>query len=670
MNEADEGECVVSMSEPAEEESRHIVTPDTAAGEGPEELAEQPKEGPPLERNCFRAFVVDKFCLLGRHLRGALLVRFLAIRNRGMVRRLRPLALHLETQVFPRLQKARIQWLLLTVARGEDGAPYLAGRGDSQDLAFPGTERLAGHLRRMGVRSVRLETELESGQIVESLLTLVYAHRELENARPSDEPYAGWSRQRIASALLGEEGFHKFCARMRFNRDLAQFEVQYSYCELFFSRVIKTYVEHGPRFRDHRALFRLAPKAAVLALALFAVPAVLVPWSAGAAIATVIILAALAAALTGIGLHSLGSIQYSREHYDTLVKKYYESLAILSRFPETNPNLEIKVGAEGQVAYANPATRRLLRRLGLGEGAVDAILPDGFAALVTACLEDATTPRETEVMRFGRHLRYSLSAFPDEQSVIAAGTDVTYLRRIEQELRVLNQDLERLVQERTHELHETQDVTILSLAGLAETRDPETGQHLQRTRLYVRLLAESLRDHPRFRDVLDDSTIDQLYKSTPLHDIGKVGVPDAILRKPGPLTAKERTIMREHTRYGGDALQWAEKRLGFDSFLGLARDIAYHHHERWDGTGYPQGLRGDAIPWPARLMALADVYDALTSARYYKEAMGHEESRDFIARERGKHFDPDVVDAFMAHEEEFAEIAAKFADEGVLAVQE
>ena len=211
-------------------------------------------------------------------------------------------------------------------------------------------------------------------------------------------------------------------------------------------------------------------------------------------------------------------------------------------------------------------------------------------------------------------------------------------------------------------MRETQDVTILSLGALAEIRDPETGKHLQRTRDYVKALAEHLRDHPKFRDVLNDHAIDHLYKSVPLHDVGKIGMPDAILLKPEKLTDEEYERMKQHTTLGGDALRWAEEKLGFDSFLRVARDIAYYHHEHWDGTGYPHGLKGDDIPWAARLMTLADFYDAFTTERVYKEAFPHEHAREDIVRERGRKFDPDVVDAFLAIEDEFIRISKDFSE--------
>jgi putative two-component system response regulator len=230
-------------------------------------------------------------------------------------------------------------------------------------------------------------------------------------------------------------------------------------------------------------------------------------------------------------------------------------------------------------------------------------------------------------------------------------------------LRDQNAYLEREVQRRTRELSAIQDVTIHAMASLAETRDNETGNHIRRTQHYVKILAEHLRDHPRFRHFLDDATITLLFKSAPLHDIGKVGIPDAILLKPGRFTPEEFEIMKTHTTLGRDAIAHAEAQLGMDvDFLNLAKEIAYCHQEKWDGSGYPQGLAGDAIPISARLMAVADVYDALISRRVYKEGMPHEKAVGIILEGRGTHFDPDVLDAFAANMARFQEIAARFAD--------
>ena len=216
---------------------------------------------------------------------------------------------------------------------------------------------------------------------------------------------------------------------------------------------------------------------------------------------------------------------------------------------------------------------------------------------------------------------------------------------------------------RTVELQETRDVTILTLASLAETRDNETGRHILRTQRYIRALADRLKTVHPFSEYLNEQTIDLLFKSAPLHDIGKVGVPDAILLKPGRLTPEEFEIMKKHTIFGKQALDGALERLGENSFLRLAREIAYTHHEKWDGTGYPEGLAGDAIPISGRLMALADVYDALISKRIYKPAFSHEKARNIIIEGNASHFDPEMVDAFKAAERDFVKIAREFRDE-------
>ena len=236
------------------------------------------------------------------------------------------------------------------------------------------------------------------------------------------------------------------------------------------------------------------------------------------------------------------------------------------------------------------------------------------------------------------------------------------LRLARQELARQNEILEEKVRERTRELALTQDAIIEAMAGLAEYRDPETGAHIKRTRNYVRVLAEKLRGEPGYDGYFTDEIIDLLYKSAPLHDIGKVGVRDDILLKPGPLTDAEFAVMRRHTVYGRDAIQAAAKNLGDNSFLRLAQEIAYTHQERWDGSGYPQGLAGEAIPIPGRLMAIADVYDALISRRVYKAPFTHAQAVAVIRDGRGSHFDPAMVDAFLDVQETFRQIALKFTE--------
>jgi putative two-component system response regulator len=230
-------------------------------------------------------------------------------------------------------------------------------------------------------------------------------------------------------------------------------------------------------------------------------------------------------------------------------------------------------------------------------------------------------------------------------------------------LRDKSEFLESEVSKRTREVMAIQDVTILAMASLAETRDSDTGNHIRRTQHYVKALAQHLSSKPKFAARLTDSYIQMLFKSAPLHDIGKVGIPDRILLKPGRFEPAEFDIMKTHTTLGRDAIEHAEKQLGMHvDFLATAKEIALSHQEKWDGSGYPQGLAGEAIPLSARLMAVADVYDALISRRVYKEGMPHEKAASIIQEGRGSHFDPDLVDAFVALQQDFRDIAARFAD--------
>ena len=222
---------------------------------------------------------------------------------------------------------------------------------------------------------------------------------------------------------------------------------------------------------------------------------------------------------------------------------------------------------------------------------------------------------------------------------------------------------EQRVKERTREIAMVQEATIESMSSLTETRDPDTGEHIKRTQNYIRLLAEYLKNRPGFRAFLDDETIDLLWKSAPLHDIGKVGVSDRILLKPGRLTEQEFEEMKKHTVYGRDTILAAERKLGNRSFLRIAREIAYTHHERWDGSGYPEGLKGEEIPMPGRLMALVDTYDALTSKRVHKSQLPHEKAVEIIIEAKGTQFDPAVVEAFLEVKDDFHRIALTYGDD-------
>ncbi len=245
------------------------------------------------------------------------------------------------------------------------------------------------------------------------------------------------------------------------------------------------------------------------------------------------------------------------------------------------------------------------------------------------------------------------------------------LREASDFLRDQNVHLETLVSRRTRdleartlELQHSQDLTIFALGSIAETRDNETGNHIYRTSAYVEVMARRLASRsspPPESAAMRDW--EMIWKSAPLHDIGKVGIPDNILLKPGKLTTEEFEVMKRHTVLGRDAIRTAELRVKSEgSFLRVASEIAYSHHERWDGTGYPQGIRGDDIPLSARLMALADVYDALVSKRVYKPPMPHATALEIIREGRGSHFDPEVLDVFLETSDAFADINLRYSD--------
>ena len=208
---------------------------------------------------------------------------------------------------------------------------------------------------------------------------------------------------------------------------------------------------------------------------------------------------------------------------------------------------------------------------------------------------------------------------------------------------------------------ESRDVTIFSLAKLAESRDSDTGAHLERMREYCRVLAEDLAGQEKFSDEVDGDYVQLIFMTSPLHDIGKVGIPDSVLLKNGPLSREEFEIMKQHTVIGSQTLDAAAQAHPEAKFLGMARDIARSHHEQFDGAGYPDGLAGEAIPLCGRIVALADVYDALTTKRVYKPAFPHKKAREIILDGRGTQFDLDVVAAFLRNEDRFLEIGARFA---------
>ena len=252
---------------------------------------------------------------------------------------------------------------------------------------------------------------------------------------------------------------------------------------------------------------------------------------------------------------------------------------------------------------------------------------------------------------------------PVAPTIVRARIDTHLKLKASQDfLRDKTQYLENEIKKRTREVQAVQDITILTMASLAETRDNETGYHIRRTQHYVRVLGKQLQKHPRFKDELNDKVIDAIYKSAPLHDIGKVGIPDRILLKPGRFINQEFEIMKTHSILGRNTIEYAERQLNAKvDFLSYAKEIAYCHHEKWDGSGYPLGLTGDNIPTSARLMAVADVYDAVISPRVYRSPMPHDRAKAIMLDGAGSHFDPDVVEAFFETQDKFRSIGRVYS---------
>lgn len=269
------------------------------------------------------------------------------------------------------------------------------------------------------------------------------------------------------------------------------------------------------------------------------------------------------------------------------------------------------------------------------------------------------TTRHRLLLKSGKikwvHLRFYSKTDAKGIPILFYGTiqDITEMKKVEDELEKYSQHLELLVDEKVREISSSQMATIYALIKLSESRDDDTGAHIERTASFCRLLAEKARPIAEYENAITDIFIETIYKASPLHDIGKVGIPDSILLKPGQLTEDEFTIMKTHVRIGYDTLSKVGQQYDKNDFLKMGMDIALYHHEKWNGSGYNKGLKGDTIPLSARIMALADVYDALRSKRVYKEAFSHEKSIEIISLSKGSHFDPALVDVFIQNQAEF-----------------
>ena len=345
-----------------------------------------------------------------------------------------------------------------------------------------------------------------------------------------------------------------------------------------------------------------------------------------------------------------------------LVDDSPEQLIVLEEILGADHNVHLAASGTEALTYLEDTSRRSMKDLP-DLILLDVLMPglDGYAT----CQELKKLPNCKDIPIM---FLTGMSDTADEARGLALGA-VDYIikpfqpellkSRVQRqlELKHIRNNLEELVERRTQEISLTQKVTIETLATLAEYRSLETGDHIKRTQRYVQVIAEHMSKKPEYADVLTPKLLSDLELSAPLHDIGKVGIPDAILCKPGKLTFEEFEEMKKHTLYGHDALSAAETALGKQSFLSVARLIAIAHHEKWDGSGYPNKLSGESIPLVARIMAIADVYDALTTVRVYKPAYTHEQARQIILDSRGSHFDPGVVDAFLERQDAFIAVA-------------
>ncbi|MHC4607281.1 MAG: HD domain-containing phosphohydrolase, partial [Planctomycetota bacterium] len=362
-------------------------------------------------------------------------------------------------------------------------------------------------------------------------------------------------------------------------------------------------------------------------------------------------------------------LQRSEERYRTIV--------------ENSSNLILTSDESGNITWANRSALNVLGydRIELEGLNVSRIVRKGHMHKLYTVFKDLSESRDPkamvlEIVTKNNETRVvEITCAPLREKGLFVGAelsmlDVTDRTVIEKLKKNYMKTLEEEVVQRTTEIKDTQRAAILAIASLAESIDYDTEGHIQRIRLYCRVLAEELRDNPKYREEITDDYIDLLFDLSPLHDLGKVGIRDYILQKRGKLTDQEFSKMKEHTVIGARALRMAGEMIHRDSIFAIAEMIARFHHERWDGRGYPEveidgearPLRGEEIPLCARIVALADVYDALTSKRPYKAPYPHDRARDMIVEQKGKHFDPSVVEAFLSREEDFIQIRRRFPE--------
>ncbi len=342
---------------------------------------------------------------------------------------------------------------------------------------------------------------------------------------------------------------------------------------------------------------------------------------------------------------------YAVAFVDVRMPPGWDGIETIHRLWEVDPDLQVVICT----AYSDLTVDQILNRLGKTNSLL--ILKKPFDPMEVRLM--ATTL--TEKWRAERESRQHILGLEEWAVDAERVMDVIQASHAELEhanISAVNEaaELTRLVQQRTAEAVATRDVAVFALAKLAESRDAETGEHLERIREYCQILAERLAASGPYAALIDDRFLEDFFRSSPLHDIGKVGIPDKILLKPGPLTPAEFDVMRQHTVIGAEALREAASQSDYGGFLEMAAEIARYHHEWMDGTGYPEGLKGHRIPLSARIVALGDAFDALTSVRVYKGAMSVETARKLIESEEGTHYDPIVVGAFRDCYDRFVEV--------------
>ena len=365
-----------------------------------------------------------------------------ALRWRTELRSIRELAAHLEWTVFPSLRAQDTDCLHLLLL--PDGR--FVGETPRACFELPQADGLRPVLKRGGVQRVHLDSRLEKEQILRAFIALMHAGPVARNVAPRDMPDADWRPRHAAAAMRSNAGWHQFCADLKLDVEAQTFTVEYSYCELFFSNAIRRYVEHWSRFKDHRALFHLAPRAALAVFLVLQIPWVVLPPDHPYLRLLLFGVAALMAGVVWMGVHGVGALLYTREHHDVLLRENLERIRALSRFPEANPNVVIKLDRFGEVLYCNPRAVSVLECLRKEEAPVTVLLPPDYLQIIEDCLENAPKVVEMEHTIDVLTFRFTFSAFPNEDSVIVAGTNISQLKTVERELREKNRQLEEALE--------------------------------------------------------------------------------------------------------------------------------------------------------------------------------------------------------------------------------